>query len=308
MTAAIACEGLTRRYGGVLAVDSLDLEIAAGEVFGFLGPNGAGKTTTIGMLVGVVIPTAGSARVAGLPIEDGAYRRRIGFLQQEPAIYGWMCGREFLDFIGRAHGLDAALRASRAGELLERFALTDAAGRKVAGYSDGMKKRLALAAALMSDPEILILDEPVNDLDPMGRREILEIIGSLCGDKTVLMSTHVLSDVDRVCTSVGIINQGKLLVNSTIEALRDRHARPVFSIDVEGDPAGLIPQLDAADYVASVRSLPDGLRVIARDEDRARRELPALVVASGLFLSSYRLERPRLEDIFVELVEGDGAS
>jgi ABC-2 type transport system ATP-binding protein len=157
----------------------------------------------------------------------------------------------------------------------------------------------------MSDSEILILDEPVNDLDPMGRREILEIIGSLRGDKTVLMSTHVLNDVDRVCTSVGIINQGKLLVNSTIEALRDRHARPVFSIDVDGDLAGLAAHLAATDYIASVRSLPDGLRVVARDEARARRELPALVVASGLVLNSYRLERPSLKDIFVELVAGD---
>ena len=123
MTPAIACQGLSKRYGGVLAVDSLDLEIPAGEVFGFLGPNGAGKTTTIGMLVGVVIPTAGSAHVAGLPIEDGAYPPRNGIQQQEPAIYGWMRGREFLDFIGRAHGLNAGLRRDRATDLLQRFSL-----------------------------------------------------------------------------------------------------------------------------------------------------------------------------------------
>ena len=308
MTAAIACEGLSKRYGDVVAVEGLDLEIAAGEVFGFLGPNGAGKTTTIGMLVGIVVPTAGTARVAGMPIKDGEYRRRIGFLQQEPAIYGWMRGGEFLDFVGRAHGLAAGLRSERAAELLERFTLTEAAGRKAAGYSGGMKKRLALAAALMSDPEILILDEPVNDLDPMGRREILEIIGGLRGEKTVLMSTHVLNDVDRVCTSVGIINEGRLLVNSTIDALRDEYARPVFDVGVEGDARALVERLEKEEWVGQVRSRPSGLRVVAADEARARIELPVLIVGSGLVLNSYRLERPSLEDIFIQLVKGgDGA-
>ena len=305
MTPAIRCAGLTKRFGSVLAVDSLDLEIRPGEVFGFLGPNGAGKTTTIGMLVGLIPPTAGSAEIAGRSIRDGDNRRSIGYLPQEPALYGWMKGREFLDFTGALFGLSREERGSRAGRLLGLLGLEEAAGRKLGGYSGGMKKRLALAAALMNDPQVLILDEPVNDLDPLGRREVLEILGSLGAEKTVLMSTHVLADADRICDTVGIIHKGRLLVHSPIEELRNRFAQPTFVLEVEDGAGALAERLKAAEWVTWVKADGRSVRFMASDAAAARRETAAVVAGAGVSLVSWNSVTPSLEDIFVRLVSGE---
>jgi ABC-2 type transport system ATP-binding protein len=198
---AIEARGLTKRYGDVLALDALDLAVPTGSVFGFLGPNGAGKTTTLRLLTGLGRPTAGTAVVAGIEVGRGGtdLARRIGYLDQDPRFYGWMSGRELLTFVGRAYGLAGATLRSRVDEVLETVGLADAAQRRVGGYSGGMRQRLGVGQALLPRPAVLFLDEPVSALDPEGRRDTLELIGRLRGASTVLMSTHILTDVERIC-------------------------------------------------------------------------------------------------------------
>src|SRR5690242_18679548 len=229
--AAIRVEGLTRRYpGGVLALDGLTLQVPAGSVFGLLGPNGAGKTTCLRLLAGLTHPTAGRALVDGIVVADDglAVRRRLGYLEQDPRTYGWMTGREQLRFLGHAHGLQGPELERAVDEALERVDLGTAADRRTGTYSGGMRQRLGIAGTLVHRPPILVLDEPVSALDPEGRRDMLELVSSLRGQATVLFSSHVLADVERVCDQVGILDHGRLVVEGPIDELLDRYALPVY--------------------------------------------------------------------------------
>ena len=191
------------------------------RVFGFLGPNGAGKTTTLRILTGLARPTSGKAQVAGVDVlRDGRkLSRRIGHLPEEPAFYTWMTPREFLDYLGRLYGLSSHERAARTRELLALVRMEDVSRRRIAGFSRGMRQRLGVAAALIHHPEVLFLDEPASALDPAGRKEVLDLIENLRGQCTVVMSTHILADVERVCDVVGIIAKGRMLVQSPREAV-----------------------------------------------------------------------------------------
>jgi len=213
---AILCEDLTKHYGTVVGLQSLDLSVPDGAVFGFLGPNGAGKTTTIKLLTGLSRPTSGRASVAGYDVTAGnaEMRARIGYLAEEPAFYGWMTGEEFLTFVGRLFGLRGGDLARRVREVLEVADLGPAARRRIGGYSRGMRQRLGIAHALINQPSVLLLDEPCSALDPMGRKEVLEVIEHLRGQTTVFMSTHILADVERVCDTVGIIDHGKIVAQA----------------------------------------------------------------------------------------------
>ena len=218
---AVACGGLTKRYGEVVALDGLTLEVPKGAVFGILGPNGAGKTTLLRLLTGLARPSAGRATVAGLDVTAQAeeVHRRIGFLDQSPRYYAWMRGRELVAFVGELFGLRGAALAQRVDEVLALTGLTEAANRRIGGYSGGMRQRLGLAQALVNRPEVLFLDEPVSSLDPAGRHEILEAISALRGTATVCMSTHILADVERVCDAVAILDHGRLLVSAPVAEL-----------------------------------------------------------------------------------------
>jgi ABC-2 type transport system ATP-binding protein len=232
---AIEARGLTKRYGEVLALDALDLAVPAGSVFGFLGPNGAGKTTTLRLLTGLGRPTAGSATVAGVAVGRVGLdlATHIGYLDQDPRFYGWMTGRELLAFVGRAYGLAGAALRARVDEVLEIVGLTDAAHRRVGGYSGGMRQRLGVGQAMLPRPSVLFLDEPVSALDPEGRRDVLELIGRLRGTATVFMSTHILTDVERICDRVAILDHGRLVAEAPIDELLARHARPILELDPE---------------------------------------------------------------------------
>ena len=310
--AAIKCEGLTKRYGNVVALDSLDLSIKERSIFGFLGPNGAGKTTTIKLLVGLSNPTAGRARVAGQEVTPEAIglRKKIGYLPEVPAFYNWMNGPEFLGFVGELHHLSKAEIKNRSDELLELVELKEVAKRRIGGYSRGMRQRLGIAQALMNKPEVLFLDEPCSALDPIGRREVLELIKRLSAGATVFMSTHILSDVERVCDFVGIINQGKLVMTSSMEELQHRYTRSVFELEFEEDASLLVAELQAVPWMDKVEQVEvngaPALRLRVTDINTAKRELPAIVIASGLTLLRYELTLPSLEDIFIELVAGEG--
>jgi ABC-2 type transport system ATP-binding protein len=308
----IRCQGLTKRYGNITALDNLNLEIEEKSVFGFLGPNGAGKTTTIRLLTGLSLPSAGIAWVADEDVTSNplTLRRKVGYLPDVPAFYEWMSGREFLHFIGELHSLSVPERNKRTEEILELVDLREAAGRRIGGYSRGMKQRLGIAQALMNRPEVLFMDEPTSALDPIGRRDVLLLIERLSRETTIFMSTHILSDVERVCDTVGIIDRGRLVIESTVEELRQRYARSAFELEFEEDAAPLLAKLDSIPWLekwemVTVNETPI-LRIQARDVDRAKQELLQMVATSGLTLLRYELTLPSLEDIFVELMAGGG--
>jgi len=308
---AITCRGLTKRYGGangVLALDGLDLDVPTGSVFGLLGPNGAGKTTTLRLLTGLGHRTAGSASVAGVAIDGGgpALARHIGYLDQDPRYYGWLSGRELVAMAAELYGLSGAAGRERTAEVLAQVGLAGAADRRVGTYSGGMRQRLGIAQALVHRPAVLILDEPVSSLDPEGRRDLLELIADLRGSATVLFSTHVLSDVERICDRVAILDRGRLVTEGPLEALLDRYAQPIFRLDPEPGQeavvATLVERLRAADWVTAVDVAHGTIRVTVSDPARAGAELLPVVVAAGVRLAAYERVRPTLEDVFLRLV------
>lgn len=311
---AIRTSGLTKRYGNVVAVDHVDLDVPEGVVFGFLGPNGAGKSTAIRLLNGLERPTDGTATVSGSDVmrQEIDVRRIVGYMPQQAQFYGWMRGRELLEFIGATFGLKGSALRSRVDAVLERTGLTEAANRKIGGYSGGMKQRLALAQALINEPEVLLLDEPASALDPAGRRDVLDIITGLRGTATVFMSTHILSDVERVCDLVAIINEGKLIVQSPMDELLARYAQPVFTLEPEpGQKEGvarLVQALNKQPWATGVTDEQGLIRVVVDDTEGVGTSILRTVVESGVALALLERGRPSLEDVFLRLVNGDKAA
>ena len=305
---AIEARALTKQFGPILALDRLDLVVPQGSIFGLLGPNGAGKTTTIRMLTGLARPTAGSASVAGIAVDldQPDLRRRLGYLDQDPRFYSWMKGRELLELVGRLHGLAGSELRMRVGAMLARTGLTAAAERRIGGYSGGMRQRLGIAQALLHRPQLLFLDEPVSSLDPEGRRDLLALIADLRGEATVVFSTHVLSDVERICDRVAILDRGRLVTEGPLDDLLAAHARPIYRlVPAPGQDAliaALVDRMRAAHWTTDV-SIEDGLvRVTVSDPDAAAGGILPLVVATGVVLDSFERARPTLEDVFLELV------
>ena len=308
MPSAISCTDLTKRYGEVLALDHLSLDVPSGAIFGFLGPNGAGKTTALRLFTGLAFPDSGRATIAGMDVAVGgsALRRRIGFLDQSPQYYGWMRGRELLTFVGEIFGLRGKALRERVDETLALTGLVEAGHRRVGGYSGGMRQRLGLAQALINQPEVLFLDEPVSALDPEGRHDILAAIASLRGKSTIFMSSHVLADIERVCDSVAIINHGRLIVSASVAELQERYAQPIFTIEPEpGQDEKLPPLLTAlreASWAGDVVEEHGVIRVLARDTTLARREILGLLAAHNVEIQRFERGRPSLEDNFLRLV------
>jgi len=305
---AIETRALTKHFGGILALDRLDLVVPQGSIFGLLGPNGAGKTTTIRILTGLARPTAGSASVVGIAVDldQPELRRRLGYLDQDPRFYSWMKGRELLELVGRLHGLATSELRARVAEMLERTGLTAAAERRIGGYSGGMRQRLGIAQALLHRPQLLFLDEPVSSLDPEGRRDLLALIADLRGEATVVFSTHVLSDVERICDRIAILDRGRLVTEGPLDELLAAHARPIYRLvpapDQDAQVAALIDRLRAAPWTTDVSIEHDVVRVAVSDPEAASGEILSFVVATGVVLDSFERARPTLEDVFLELV------
>ena len=305
---AITISGLSRHYpGGIVALDTLTMEVPTGSVFGLLGPNGAGKTTTLRLLAGLTRSTAGRASVAGIDVaaDPLGVRRHLGYLEQDPRAYGWMTGREQLRLLGHLHGLYGAPLETAIDDALDRIDLRAAADRRAATYSGGMRQRLGIAGALVHRPPIVILDEPVSALDPEGRRDVLNLIAALRGSTTVLFSTHVLADVERICDRVGILDRGRLVVEGELSELLDRYAMPVWRIEAEpgqGDAlAQLAAGLRAAPWVQAA-TLDHGLLTVAVEEpEAASGAILASVAEAGIAVISVARARPTLEDVFLRL-------
>jgi ABC-2 type transport system ATP-binding protein len=293
MDPLIETRALTKHYGErVVAVDSLDLRVRRGEVYGFLGPNGAGKTTTLRMLLGLVRPTSGSAAVLGAPPGSPAGLARIGSMVEAPGFYPYLSGADNLRVLAGHAGVALA----RVGAVLAQAGLTDRADDRVATYSMGMKQRLGVAAALLKDPELLILDEPTNGLDPAGMAEMRGFIRELAGEgRTVMLSSHLMNEIEQVSDRVGVIRAGSLVAEGTVEELRGRAGLRVRAEPL-GDAARIVGALPGVEAVATV----DGHLDVTVDTGRAasiNREL----VGAGIAVSELSARQASLEDVFLEL-------
>jgi len=310
-SAAIYCQGLTKHYGEIQALVDLTLMVPYGSIFGFLGRNGAGKTTTMRLLAGLAQPTAGRAWVAGQETTSAnrQARLRYGYLPQDPAFYNWMNAIEYLDYVGQIQSLGKGERGNQIEKLLVLSDLKDAAKRRIGGFSGGMMQRLGIAQALMGDPPVLLLDEPTSSLDPAGRYEVLDMISQLQGKATVFLSSHILTDIERVCDTVAILHKGRLVLVSGKDELLKQH--PVNAVELEfeshdslfetGPVMSLMEALQGLNWVSSVKQENSVIKIMVQDVGRGKQELLHLVMAHGVVLNRYEWVRPSLEDIFLQL-------
>ncbi|WP_053849554.1 ABC transporter ATP-binding protein [Streptomyces sp. NRRL B-24085] len=303
--AAIRTRALTKRYrGGQLAVDGLDLTVPAGSVFGFLGPNGSGKTTTIRMLMGLIQPTSGSARVLGHPVPRASRTvlPHVGALIEGPALYGFLSGRDNLVRYDAADPTaDPRTRNTRVAAALDRVGLAAAAGKKAKAYSLGMKQRLGLAAALLQPRRLLVLDEPTNGLDPQGMREIRALIRELASDgTTVFLSSHLLDEIEQVCTHAAVMAQGRLITQGPVADLAaGTRGRLVVTTPDPAEAARVLKEQGVGDVVIAED------RVTADPPEGELADINAALVAAGVRVRGFGIERASLEDAFVALT-GEG--
>ncbi len=303
--AAIEVSGLEREFkGGLRAVDGIDLEVAAGEVYGFLGPNGAGKTTTVRMLVTLLRPTGGSARVAGHDVatEPALVRRRIGVALQEAALDGLMTGTELIELQATLHGIPPRSVRARGSELLRRVGLSQAADRRVATYSGGMRRRLDLAMALIHEPEVLFLDEPTTGLDPTSRLTLWEEVRRLRDEgTTVFLTTQYLEEADQLCDRLGIIAAGKIVAEGTPEMLKAEVGRPHLDL-VLGDGTDLVLAREVVAVFGDHRPATEGCHLSIALCNGARDIAPILRALDdkGISVAELELKQPTLDDVFLD--------
>jgi len=289
--AVISTRALTKRYGETVALDRVDLRVPRGATYGLIGPNGAGKTTMLSILAGLRQPTSGELTL-------GVDRRRLAVLVDTPLFEPWLTAREVVDLARELVAPD--VDRTDVDQALAEVGLSDEADRRCGGFSRGMLQRLGLATCLVGDPEVLMLDEPSSALDPAGRREVLDLIGRLARSTTVVLSTHILADVQQVCDVVGVIDHGRLRYQGPIAELLARTSS-AYSLHVRGDAAGLVAALQAAPWVREVQELAPGrLRLVTDDAPRAEQALPRLVADHGLALVSSN-PATDLETAFLEL-------
>jgi ABC-2 type transport system ATP-binding protein len=306
MTAAIEIRRLSKVYGEKRALDHVDLRVEEGSIFGFLGPNGAGKTTTLRILTGLARPTKGTVRVLGHDVvtADNAVRAAVGFLPDVPGFYDWMTAEEFLRFAGGLFSIERDVLEERIGVLLDLAGLTDVSTR-IGGYSRGMKQRLGVAQALVNAPRLLMLDEPTSALDPMGRKDVLDMLQSLRGRTTVFFSTHILADVERICDTVAILDQGRVVAQAPIDELKARYGAEKVVIEVSGGADALAEAIRGERWASKVERDANGtVEVTVSDIETARRAIPAMVASRDLGLCRMEAGEMGLEEVFVQLVGG----
>lgn len=295
MDALVEVSGLTKRYGDTLAVDRVDLTVLPGEVYGFLGPNGAGKTTTLRILTGLIAPTSGDVRVLGGSPGQPDVLGRTGSMIESPAFYPYLSGLDNLRLLAEY----AAVPRRKIDEVLELVDLTDRARDRFSTYSLGMKQRLGVAAALLKDPELVILDEPTNGLDPAGMRDMRRLIRELgSGGRTVLLSSHLLGEVQQICDRVGIINSGRMVAEHNVEELRGEQ-----ELVIRATPRDQAQAVLAG--FGTVHQYDDTLRVQV-DPQRAA-EVNRVLVEAGIEVSELRSTERALEDVFFELTTEEKA-
>jgi ABC-type multidrug transport system ATPase subunit len=290
--ALVEVTGLTKRYGDTLAVDGVDLTVLPGEVYGFLGPNGAGKTTTLRILTGLIAPTSGTVRILGGSPGQGRVLARTGSMIESPAFYPYLSGLDNLRLLAEYAGVPRA----RIQQVLRLVDLADRARDRFSTYSLGMKQRLGVAAALLKDPELVILDEPTNGLDPAGMRDMRRLIRELGSEgRTVLLSSHLLGEVQQICDRVGIISEGRMVAEHDVEELRGQEEL-VIRAAPPAEARALLGRLFGADTI----HLYDGTLRVKVEPERAS-EVNRALVEAGISVSELRTGERALEDVFFQL-------
>ena len=310
----IETHGLTKTYRNVEALRSLSLEVRPNSIFGFLGPNGAGKTTTIKLLLGLIRPTSGTATLFGLDsVRDSiAIRARVGYLAQDPRFYDDMTARETLRYAARFFFKGPAAEIEkRVAETLELVGLAEdgKADRHIKGFSGGERQRLGIAQAQVHYPDLLILDEPAASLDPLGRHDVLEVLGRLRKHTTILYCTHILDDVQRVSDTVAILNHGQLVAHGPIEELLAQSDGNLYTVTIKGDAESAYQRVVGQAWVTGIQVHPHNgsaaWSVSVGDTDAAEAELLRLLLADQhIRVTDFRRKGCELEDIFVKIVEG----
>jgi ABC-2 type transport system ATP-binding protein len=310
----INTSGLSKSYKNVEALKSLDLKVAKNSIFGFLGPNGAGKTTTIKLLLGLTRPTGGGGTVFGKDItrESVEIRKRIGYLAQHPSYYDHMTAREILRFRARFfYRSPKAELEDRVAETLELAGLETIADRPIKGFSGGERQRLGIAQAQVNYPDLLILDEPAANLDPMGRRDVLRVMERLRKYATVFYSTHILDDVQQVSDTVAILNHGELVAQAPLETLLAGSEGTAYDIEVEGEVDQAMERISSQPWVSGIQVVHRNDRikwqVNVKDDELAKAKLLRLVVCDErVNVLSFGQKKYELEEVFMNIVEGGG--
>lgn len=309
-TPAVRVEHLAKTYaigGGQTkrAVDDATFDIPTGQIVGFLGPNGAGKTTTLRMILGLARPTSGSIQVLGhnSVTAGNQIRQQLGFVPDVPGFPAWMTASEFLRFAGSLFGIEKSTLDARVASLLELSGLSGVP-HKIGSFSRGMRQRLGIAQALVNAPKLLILDEPTSALDPLGRKDVLTMIEALRGKATVLFSTHLLDDVERICDAAVILDQGCVLATGSITDLRSRYGGAhKMRLVTDADHAALTTLLQNQPWASDITEAEDAVVFSVDDPDHAGHALAGFLAANGLSLHEYGPARFTLEDAFVRLTE-----
>lgn len=302
---AIVVKNLSKTFKSFAAVDGLSFSVEKNHVVGFLGPNGAGKTTTLRMLVGLSKPTGGNIVISGVPVVFGnpSSNKKVGYLPEAPSMYTWMSGFEYLNFVADILKLDEKSKATKIKELLKLVDLTEARNKRIGTYSNGMKQRLGIAQALINDPEVIIMDEPVSALDPIGRKNVLHVIERLKKNRTILLSTHILSDVDKICDDIVIIDKGKLVVSSPLAELKAKYASPILEIEFASDPSAVFDKVKKEKWVKRVEQDGTNMKIWLADESVVEKNIPLKFFADQkIGVLKYGLTLPETEDLFIELL------
>ncbi|RMB01504.1 ABC transporter ATP-binding protein [Eilatimonas milleporae] len=315
MTALVEARNLVKRFGPFTAVDGISLTVAKGEVLGFLGPNGAGKTTTMKMLTGYLTPSAGEARIAGIPVNGGAVaaRRRVGYLPEGAPLYGDMTVRAFLRFIASAHGMDRDAAVNVVESAGGAVHLDGVMEQRIETLSKGYKRRVGLAAAILHAPEVLILDEPTDGLDPNQKHDVRSLINTMAAERAIIISTHILEEVEALCTRAVIIDRGRLVADGTPSELkaRSRYRNAVTMLVPAGETAAVEEALRAVPGVSAVEQAREGaqtrLTVLSVDQADVSSAVAAMTAEKGWSVGEFSVEGGRLDDVFRFLTAG-GAS
>jgi ABC-2 type transport system ATP-binding protein len=310
MTQVIETENLTKIFARkLIAVNNVSLEVEEGTIYGFLGPNGAGKTTTIRLLLGLLNPTAGDVRVFGekMTPNSAKLRKGIGYLPTSPKLPPKMTPITYLDFVGKLFCLPKDQRTSRLSTLIRSVDLLASSSREIKGFSTGMVTRLGLAAALMNDPDLLLLDEPTSGLDPVGRKSTLDLIEELHDNKTIFVSSHILSDIDRICTHIGIINEGKLIYSGSIKEMKKHIQSNVIRLELDGDLNAFCDDLKSVEGIIGYARRGEYTVEVSIESNSSilnvTRKVMELVSVYDLELISINSSTSKIEDAFLKLLE-----
>ncbi|MCA1054495.1 ABC transporter ATP-binding protein [Rossellomorea aquimaris] len=290
---------LEKRYKEKHAVERITFQLKQGNCTALIGPNGAGKTTSLNMLAGLIEPTGGKIHTPG---HSGDIRSMIGYLPQYPSFFEWMSGFEYLQFSGEIAGLSKAKSRQRSEELVEMVGLSEGKDRKIHHYSGGMKQRLGIAQALIHQPKLIILDEPVSALDPFGRREVLDLLQRLKEETTILFSTHILNDAEQVCDEVLFLYNGKLIEQGSLSDIKSKHQTLSLRIEFEGRPTPYIDDLKGLPWVDSVKEEHDSLLLQVEELKRDRNRLFKLISEGEWPVVKVESSKLSLEDLFMKVM------